>query len=88
MSKDKNAWKAYHWIPVLINIGQMLFSLCLKLLKDYLQKYYSDIDLEKQIPEAHCSLKKNQLTRVLFVCFLVKKDAFKLAAIDLSNWEY
>lgn len=29
MNIDKNAWKAYHCIPLLINIDQMLlFSLC------------------------------------------------------------
>lgn len=72
MSEDKNAWKAYHWIPVLINIGQMLFSLCLKLLKDYLQKYYSAIDLERQIPEAHCSLKKS--VDKGFICLFFSKE--------------
>lgn len=51
MNKDKNAWKAYHWIPLLINIDQMLlFSLCWKPFKDYLQKYYSAIDLKKPNP--------------------------------------
>lgn len=37
MNMDKNAWEPYHWIPLLINIDQMLLlSLCWKPLKDYL----------------------------------------------------
>ena len=84
---DKNAWKAYHWIPLLINIDQMLlFSLCWRPLKDYLQKYYNAIDLRKQIPELHCFLKISW--QVLSFIFLVKKDGFELAAVDLSNQEY
>lgn len=89
MNMDKNAWKAYHWIPLLINIDQMLlFSLCWKPLKDYLQKYYSAIDLKKTNPWSPLFFWKSVDKFGLFFFFFVKKDVFELASVDLSNREY
>lgn len=89
MNMDKNAWKAYHWTPLLINIDQMLlFSLCWKPLKDYLQKYYSAIDLKKPKSLMSTVFLKISWQVWTFIFFFVKKDVFELASIDLSNREY